>query len=108
MAFAHPVLAVTLTGSLPMTPEHPRYAFCDSFYVELNDVLFDASDIDDDEYEVVPGETTITWKLRDASETLIAEGNGAMVRISSSLPGGPGLITSPGEYSSQSIARRST
>ncbi len=61
--------------------------------------LFDASDIDDDEYEVVQGETTITWKLRDASETLIAEGNDTRVRISSSLPGGPGLITSPGEYS---------
>ena len=66
---------------------------------ELNDALFDASDIDDDEYEVVQGETTITWMLRDASETLIAEGNDTRVRISSSLPGGPGLITSPGEYS---------
>ncbi len=97
-AIAQSALAVSFTGSLPTDPSNPRFAFGGYFDIGLGTVLFDASDIDDDEYEVVRGETTFKWTLRNASGTLVAEANEASAHITSSLPGGTGIITAPGEY----------
>ncbi len=95
---ANSALAVTYTGSLPLTPVHPRYAFGGFFDVGVNSVLLDADDIDDDEYAVIAVEQTVHWAVRDSSDALVAELDGAAATVTSSLPGGNGFIYAPGEY----------
>ena len=51
---AQSALAATFTGTLPIAPVHPRYAFGSSFDVAVDDTLAEYIVIDDEEYEVIP------------------------------------------------------
>ena len=95
---AQSALAATFTGTLPIAPVHPRYAFGSSFVVAVDDTLAEYIVIDDEEYEVIPDGQSLHWQVRDSSDTLVAELDGAAATVTSSLPGGDGFIYAPGEY----------
>ena len=95
---AQSALAVTYSGTLPIAPVHPRYAFGSSFVVAVDDTLAEYIVIDDEEYEVIPTNLLLHWQVRDSSDTLVAELDGAAATVTSSLPDGIGFIHSPCEY----------
>ena len=82
---AQSALAATFTGTLPTAPVHPRYAFGSSFVVAVDDTLAEYVVIDEDEYEVIPTNMLLHWQVRDSSDTLIAELDGAAATVTRSL-----------------------
>ena len=98
VVLAHSAMAVTYTGSLPVTPTRPGHAFCTSFNVALNDLLVDGQQEMDDEYGITSVTQSVHWSVFSSSGTLLAEQDGTSATVTSSLPGGGGIITAPGEY----------